>query len=95
MVVLIQKNHAAIAGPSLGNASPGGSAASDDHEFDPSADMLVHEFDDERTLEEEELMEGDVNFSSEIEHLERVGGMEHFVSFYCLEFATLQLTPLL
>lgn len=51
---------------------PGGSAASDDHEFDPSADMLVHEFDDERTLEEEELMEGEVNFTSEIEHLERV-----------------------
>ncbi|XP_069837507.1 mesoderm induction early response protein 1 isoform X4 [Dendropsophus ebraccatus] len=60
-----------MAEPSLGNASPGGSAASDDHEFDPSADMLVHEFDDERTLEEEELMEGEVNFTSEIEHLER------------------------
>ncbi|CAI9614529.1 unnamed protein product, partial [Staurois parvus] len=37
--------------------------------------MLVHEFDDERTLEEEELMEGDVNFSSEIEHLERESEM--------------------
>ncbi|XP_053549669.1 mesoderm induction early response protein 1 isoform X4 [Bombina bombina] len=59
----------------LGTASPGGSAASDDHEFDPSADMLVHEFDDERTLEEEEMMEGDVNFSSEIEHLERESEM--------------------
>ncbi|KAM9326710.1 mesoderm induction early response protein 1 [Gastrophryne carolinensis] len=64
-----------MAEPSLGNASPGGSAASDDHEFDPSADMLVHEFDDERTLEEEELMEGDVNFSTEIEHLERESEM--------------------
>ncbi|KAM8930137.1 mesoderm induction early response protein 1 [Pelodytes ibericus] len=61
--------------PSLGNASPGGSAASDDHEFDPSADMLVHEFDDERTLEEEELMDGEVNFTSEIEHLERESEM--------------------
>ncbi|XP_075037967.1 mesoderm induction early response protein 1 isoform X2 [Mixophyes fleayi] len=64
-----------MAEPSLGNASPGGSAASDDHEFDPSADMLVHEFDDERTLEEEELMEGEVNFSTEIEHLERESEM--------------------
>ncbi|XP_068095376.1 mesoderm induction early response protein 1 isoform X2 [Hyperolius riggenbachi] len=64
-----------MAEPSLGNASPGGSATSDDHEFDPTADMLVHEFDDERTLEEEELMEGDVNFSSEIEHLERESEM--------------------
>uniref|UniRef100_A0A8C5QCL5 Mesoderm induction early response protein 1 n=1 Tax=Leptobrachium leishanense TaxID=445787 RepID=A0A8C5QCL5_9ANUR len=52
-----------------------GSAASDDHEFDPSADMLVHEFDDERTLEEEELMEGEVNFTTEIEHLERESEM--------------------
>ncbi|XP_077306649.1 mesoderm induction early response protein 1 isoform X1 [Lithobates pipiens] len=64
-----------MAEPSLGNVSPGGSATSDDHEFDPSADMLVHEFDDERTLEEEELLEGDVNFSSEIEHLERESEM--------------------
>ncbi|KAM4640800.1 mesoderm induction early response protein 1 isoform 2-T2 [Discoglossus pictus] len=64
-----------MAEPSLGTASPGGSAASDDHEFDPSADMLVHEFDDERTLDEEEMMEGEVNFSTEIEHLERESEM--------------------
>ncbi|XP_051868474.1 mesoderm induction early response protein 1-like isoform X4 [Pristis pectinata] len=37
--------------------------------------MLVHDFDDERTLEEEEMMEGDNNFSSEIEDLEREGEM--------------------
>ncbi|KAH0516238.1 Mesoderm induction early response protein 1 [Microtus ochrogaster] len=49
----------------------GGSATSEDHEFDPSADMLVHDFDDERTLEEEEMMEGETNFSSEIEDLTR------------------------
>ncbi|XP_074077339.1 mesoderm induction early response protein 1 isoform X4 [Macrotis lagotis] len=54
---------------------PGGSATSDDHEFDPSADMLVHDFDDERTLEEEEMMEGETNFSSEIEDLAREGDM--------------------
>ncbi|NXC86003.1 MIER1 protein, partial [Cercotrichas coryphoeus] len=57
----------------LGMFSPGGSAASDDHEFDPSAEMLVHDFDDERTLEEEEMMEGEPNFRSEIEDLNRVG----------------------
>uniref|UniRef100_A0A4W3JBV2 Mesoderm induction early response protein 1 n=1 Tax=Callorhinchus milii TaxID=7868 RepID=A0A4W3JBV2_CALMI len=61
--------------PSIGSSSPGGSAGSDDNDFDPSADMLVHDFDDERTLEEEELMEGDNNFSSEIEDLEREGEM--------------------
>ncbi|KAM4721520.1 mesoderm induction early response protein 1 isoform 2-T2 [Rhinophrynus dorsalis] len=37
--------------------------------------MLVHEFDDERTLEEEEMLEGEVNFTSEIEHLERESEM--------------------
>ncbi|OCT84815.1 hypothetical protein XELAEV_18022972mg [Xenopus laevis] len=64
-----------MAEPSLRTASPGGSAASDDHEFEPSADMLVHEFDDEQTLEEEEMLEGEVNFTSEIEHLERESEM--------------------
>ncbi|XP_063154156.1 mesoderm induction early response protein 1 isoform X3 [Candoia aspera] len=57
--------------PSVESASPGGSATSDDHDFDPTADMLVHDFDDERTLEEEEMMEGETNFSSEIEDLTR------------------------
>ncbi|XP_041064714.1 mesoderm induction early response protein 1-like isoform X1 [Carcharodon carcharias] len=64
-----------MAEPSVGSSSPGGSAGSEDHDFDPSADMLVHDFDDERTLEEEEMMEGDNNFSSEIEDLEREGEM--------------------
>ncbi|XP_051868473.1 mesoderm induction early response protein 1-like isoform X3 [Pristis pectinata] len=64
-----------MAEPSIGSSSPGGSAGSEDHDFDPSADMLVHDFDDERTLEEEEMMEGDNNFSSEIEDLEREGEM--------------------
>lgn len=36
--------------------------------------MLVHDFDDERTLEEEEMMEGETNFRSEIEDLNRVRG---------------------
>ncbi|NXM37524.1 MIER1 protein, partial [Gymnorhina tibicen] len=61
--------------PSVESSSPGGSATSDDHEFDPSADMLVHDFDDERTLEEEEMMEGETNFRSEIEDLNRESDM--------------------
>lgn len=61
--------------PSVESSSPGGSATSEDHEFDPSADMLVHDFDDERTLEEEEMMEGETNFSSEIEDLARVNDL--------------------
>ncbi|XP_008431451.1 mesoderm induction early response protein 1b isoform X3 [Poecilia reticulata] len=65
-----------MAEPSLGNSSPGGSAGSDDHDFDPSADMLVHDFDDERTLEEEEMLEAtDETNVNEIEDLAREGEM--------------------
>ncbi|KAK2895568.1 hypothetical protein Q8A73_015056 [Channa argus] len=54
----------------------GGSAGSDDHDFDPSADMLVHDFDDERTLEEEEMLEAaDETNANEIEDLAREGEM--------------------
>lgn len=49
-----------------------GSLSSEDHDFDPTAEMLVHEYDDERTLEEEESLEGGTNFSSEIADLEKV-----------------------
>lgn len=49
-----------------------GSLSSEDHDFDPSAEMLVHEYDDERTLEEEESLDGGRNFRSEIADLERV-----------------------
>ncbi|XP_075954752.1 mesoderm induction early response protein 1b isoform X1 [Anarhichas minor] len=65
-----------MAEPSLGNSSPGGSAASVDHDFDPSVDMLVHDFDDERTLEEEEMLEAsDETNANEIEDLAREGEM--------------------
>ncbi|XP_026229659.1 mesoderm induction early response protein 1b isoform X1 [Anabas testudineus] len=65
-----------MAEPSLGNSSPGGSAGSDDHDFDPTADMLVHDFDDERTLEEEEMLEAaDETNANEIEDLAREGEM--------------------
>uniref|UniRef100_A0A3Q2ZT18 Mesoderm induction early response protein 1 n=1 Tax=Kryptolebias marmoratus TaxID=37003 RepID=A0A3Q2ZT18_KRYMA len=71
--------------PSLGNSSPGGSAGSDDHDFDPSADMLVHDFDDERTLEEEEMLEAaDEANANEIEDLAREGEMpiQELLSLY-------------
>ncbi|XP_033838485.1 mesoderm induction early response protein 1b isoform X1 [Periophthalmus magnuspinnatus] len=65
-----------MAESSFGNLSPGGSAGSDDHDFDPSADMLVHDFDDERTLEEEEMMEAtDEANANEIDDLAREGEM--------------------
>ncbi|XP_019734593.1 mesoderm induction early response protein 1b isoform X1 [Hippocampus comes] len=65
-----------MAESSLGNSSPGGSAGSIDHDFDPSADMLVHDFDDERTMEEEEMLEAaDEANANEIEDLAREGEM--------------------
>lgn len=66
----------------------GGSAGSDDHDFDPSADMLVHDFDDERTLEEEEMLEtSDETNTNEIEDLARVSF--HALSSYLVLSACL------
>ncbi|XP_005166936.1 uncharacterized protein isoform X1 [Danio rerio] len=64
-----------MAEASLGSSSPVGSLSSEDHDFDPTAEMLIHEYDDERTLEEEELLEGERNFSAELSDLEREGNM--------------------
>lgn len=43
-----------------------------DRDFDPTADMLVHDFDDERTLEEEENMSGGESVAAELNDLEKV-----------------------
>lgn len=73
-----------------------GSLSSEDHDFDPTAEMLVHEYDDERTLEEEESLEGGGNFRSEIADLERVNNpnlvyMDNLKSLLLLTSAVLQL----
>lgn len=41
--------------------------------------MLVHDYDDERTLEEEETIEGERNFRSEIADLEKVNPQNYCV----------------
>ncbi|KAI1892127.1 hypothetical protein AGOR_G00150760 [Albula goreensis] len=74
-----------MAESSYGSSSPAGdSAGSDDHEFDPSVEMLIHDYDDERTLEEEEMLEGETNFSTEIDDLAREGEMpiQELLSMY-------------
>ncbi|XP_036377138.1 mesoderm induction early response protein 1a isoform X3 [Megalops cyprinoides] len=74
-----------MAESSFGSSSPAGdSAGSDDHEFDPSVEMLIHDYDDERTLEEEEMLEGETNFSTEIDDLAREGEMpiQELLSMY-------------
>lgn len=58
-----------------------GSLSSEDHDFDPTAEMLVHEYDDERTLEEEESLEGGGNFRSELADLERVRKKKLYIIF--------------
>ncbi|XP_061166133.1 mesoderm induction early response protein 1-like [Saccostrea echinata] len=45
-----------------------------DRDFDPSADMLVHEYDDEQTLEEEEALSGE-SCCDELGDLEKEGEM--------------------
>ncbi|KAJ8277926.1 hypothetical protein GJAV_G00081760 [Gymnothorax javanicus] len=74
-----------MAESSFGTTSPtGDSIGSDDREFDPSAEMLIHDYDDERTLEEEEMLEGETNFSTEIDDLAREGEMpiQELLSMY-------------
>lgn len=60
-----------------------GSLSSEDHDFDPTAEMLVHEYDDERTLEEEESLEGGTSFNSELADLEKVNFLKEFLLFTC------------
>ncbi|XP_052065977.1 mesoderm induction early response protein 1-like [Mytilus californianus] len=45
-----------------------------DRDFDPTADMLVHDYDDEQTLEEEENMSGD-SCCNELDDLQKEGDM--------------------
>uniref|UniRef100_A0A8C1RGT3 Mesoderm induction early response 1, family member 3 a n=1 Tax=Cyprinus carpio TaxID=7962 RepID=A0A8C1RGT3_CYPCA len=63
--------------------------SSEDHDFDPTAEMLVHDFDDERTLEEEEMRDGESSGSSEIDDLEKEGSMplEELLALYRYEAA--------
>ncbi|XP_063057261.1 mesoderm induction early response protein 1a isoform X2 [Engraulis encrasicolus] len=74
----------AAASGNVGGGGSGGGAGSDDQDFDPTAEMLIHDYDDERTLEEEEMLEGETNFTAEIDDLAREGEMpiEELLSIY-------------
>lgn len=45
---------------------------SDSVDFDVSTEMLLPDYDDDQTPEDEELPEGDTNFGNEIEELAKV-----------------------
>lgn len=54
--------------------SSDGAAADSDQDFDPSAEMLVDEYDDEKTLDEEEALESDAS-DDELNTLQKEGEM--------------------
>lgn len=47
-------------------------SADTDKDFDPSADMMVHDYDDERTLDEEEAMTSGESCTGELDDLQKV-----------------------
>ena len=50
-----------------------------DRDFDPTADMLVHDFDDEHTMEEEEALSNSESVGSELDNLEKVSAAINFI----------------
>ncbi|XP_071440194.1 mesoderm induction early response protein 1-like [Hetaerina americana] len=61
-----------------------GNGASADKEFNPSVDMMVNDFDDERTLDEEEALEGSEDPQAELSNLQKEGDMplEELLAMY-------------
>ncbi|CAG2177934.1 unnamed protein product [Oppiella nova] len=53
------------------SASESSAGTDSDQDFDPSADMLVNDFDDEHTLDEEEAITDDANGDEEIDDLQK------------------------
>ena len=50
-----------------------GESANSDQDFDVTAEMMVHDLDDEATMEEEELLaDGEQDFADELEDLQKV-----------------------
>ncbi|XP_053088081.1 mesoderm induction early response protein 1a isoform X2 [Pangasianodon hypophthalmus] len=71
---MAEKNLATSEQLSISGANTKG-VEDEDRDFEPTADMLVHDFDDEQTMEEEEMLQGETNFSAEIDDLTREGEM--------------------
>ncbi|XP_040355899.1 mesoderm induction early response protein 1 isoform X10 [Ixodes scapularis] len=58
----------------MAEPNPGDPSADSDQDFDPSAEMLVDEYDDEKTLDEEEALESDAS-DDELNTLQKEGEM--------------------
>lgn len=55
-----------------------------DRDFTPTAEMLVHEFDDEATLDEEEEIEPLDSQLIELADLQRVSFLFYFILLICI-----------
>lgn len=51
-----------------------------DRDFEPSAELLVHDYDDEATMEEEENLSSESGDSEEVDDLEKVKYLLSFIS---------------
>jgi hypothetical protein len=62
----------------------GSSSPATDADFEPTADMLVHDYDDERTLDEEEAMSNDESVANELDDLQKERDMpiEQLLAMY-------------
>ncbi|XP_070563895.1 mesoderm induction early response protein 1-like [Ptychodera flava] len=71
-----------MAEPATSESSP-----DTDRDFDPSAEMLIHDFDDERTMEEEEQLDSGESCGNELDDLEKESEMplEHLLAMYGYE----------
>jgi len=61
-----------------------GADADTDVDFDPTADMLIHDYDDERTLDEEEAMSNEESVANELDDLQKVRRFGIFVLLYLI-----------
>ncbi|XP_063231828.1 mesoderm induction early response protein 1 [Bacillus rossius redtenbacheri] len=67
-----------------GGAATGTAQKNDDEEFDPPVEMMIHDYDDERTLDEEEALEEPQDPQVEVSTLQRESDMplEQLLAMY-------------
>ncbi|XP_046405488.1 mesoderm induction early response protein 1-like isoform X2 [Ischnura elegans] len=72
-----------------------GNGTNMDKEFNPSVDMMVNDFDDERTLDEEEALEGSEDPQTELSNLQKEGDMplEELLAMYGYGDPNAETTP--
>ena len=66
-----------------------------DRDFEPSAELLIREYDDEATMEEEENLSGASGDNEELDDLQKVGvvGCTNLTHLYSCVYGRLYLPP--